>query len=54
VLLGVSFHGFFSVPSRVNDVCPRCVSVVRRLLVKSALVMFGCFPMVMSSVCEML
>jgi hypothetical protein len=54
VLFGVSHHSFFGMPSRVDDVCPRCVGVVRRLLVKSALVMFGCFPMVMRSICEML
>ena len=53
VLLGVSLHCLFSVPSRMNDVSPRCVSMVRRLLVKSALVMFGRLPVVAGGVCKM-
>jgi hypothetical protein len=36
----------FSVPSGVNRVTPRCVSMVSRLLVMSSLVMLGCFPVV--------
>jgi len=36
----------FGVPSGVNRVTPRCVSMVSRLLVMSSLVMLGCFPVV--------
>jgi hypothetical protein len=53
VLLGVSLHRFFSVPSRVNGVRPGCVSVVRRLLVKSALVVFGRLPVMAGGMCKM-
>ena len=41
VLLGVSLHCLFGVPSGVNNMSPRCVSMVRRLLMTSGLVMFG-------------
>jgi hypothetical protein len=53
VFLGVSLHRLFSVPSSMNDVSPRCMSMVRRLLVKSALVMFGSLPVVAGSMCQM-
>ena len=50
VFLGVSLHCLFSMPSRMNDVSPRRVSVMRCLLVKSTLVMFGGFSVVASGV----
>ena len=53
MLLGVSFRCFFSMPSGVISVGIRCVSMVRRLLVKSALVMFGSLPVVASGVRKM-
>jgi hypothetical protein len=53
VLLGMCLHCFFSVSSTMNNVSPRYMSMVRRLLVKSGLVMFGCFPVVTSGVCKM-
>jgi len=40
VFLSVSSHCLFSVPSSVNGVGPRCVSMVRRLFVMSGLVVF--------------
>jgi len=36
----------------MNNVSPRYMSMVRRLLVKSGLVMFGRFPVVTSGVCK--
>ena len=53
MFLGVSLHGFFRVPSSVNGVRSRCVSVVRRLFVKSGLVVFGRLAVVAGSVCKM-
>ena len=49
----MSLHRLFSVPSSMDDVRSRCMSMVRRLLVKSALVMFGSLPMVAGSMCKM-
>ena len=53
VLLCVSLHCLFSMPSRMNDVSPRRVSVMRCLLVKSTLVMFGGLSVVASGVRKM-
>jgi hypothetical protein len=41
VLLSMSLHGLFSMPSAMNYVAPRGVSVVCRLFVMSSLVVFG-------------
>ena len=49
VLLGVRFGGFFTVVSGVRCVSPRRMSVVRALLMMSALIMFGSFLVVASS-----
>ena len=46
MLLGVSLRCFFSMPSGVISVGIRCVSMVRRLLVISSLVMLGRFSVV--------
>ena len=54
MLLGVSLHCFLGVPAGVNDVRPRGVRVVCRLLVMSTLVMLGRLTMVAGGVCEML
>ena len=53
VLLGVSLHCLFGVPSGVNNMGPRCVSMVCRLLMTSGLVMFGRFPVVASGMRQM-
>jgi|HubBroStandDraft_4_1064222.scaffolds.fasta_scaffold483856_1 hypothetical protein len=53
VLFGVSLHGLFSVPSGVNHVAPRCMSMVCGLLVIPGLVMLGRFPVVASGMCQM-
>jgi hypothetical protein len=53
VFLGVSLHCLFSMPSRMNDVSPRRVSMMRCLLVKSTLVMFGGLSVVASGVRKM-
>ena len=53
VFLGVSLHCLFSVPSCMNGVSPCRVSVVRRLLMKSALMMFGRLPVVAGGVRKM-
>ena len=37
----MSLHGLFSMPSGMNYVAPRGVSVVRRLFVMSGIVVFG-------------
>ena len=44
VLLGVGLHCFLGVPASMNDVRPRGVRVVCRLLVMSTLVMLGRSP----------
>lgn len=49
MLLGVGFRCFFSMPSGVISVGIRCVSMVRRLLVISGLVMLGRFSVVPGS-----
>jgi hypothetical protein len=41
VLFGVRLYGFLGVPASVNDVRPRSMRVVRRLLVMSTPVMLG-------------
>ena len=46
MLLGVSLRCLLSVASGVKLVGSRCVCMVCRFLVKSGLVMLGCFPMV--------
>ena len=48
MFLGVSLGGFFTVVSGVRCVPPRRMSVVSTLLMMSALIMFGGFPMMMS------
>ena len=53
VLFGMSLHCLFSVPSGMNDVAPRGVSVVCRLFVMSGVVMLGRFPVVASGVRKM-
>jgi len=53
VRLSVSLHCLFGVPSTMKDVSPRYVSMVRRLLVKPGLVMFGRLPVVVGGVCKM-
>jgi len=53
VFLCVSLYCLFSVPSRMNDVSPCCVSMVRRLLMKAALVMFSRFSVMASGVRKM-
>jgi len=53
VLLGVSLYCLLSVPSRMNGVSPRRVSMMRCLLVKSAFVMFGGLTVVASGVRKM-
>jgi hypothetical protein len=53
MLVSVSLHCLFSVPSAMNDVSPRCVSMVRRLLVMSGLVMFGRLPVMAGGMCKM-
>ena len=47
----VYFGCLFRVVSGVNGVGSRCVSMVRRLLVVSRLVMFGSFGVMPSSMC---
>ena len=53
MLFGVSLHRLFGVPSSMNHVTSRCVSMVCRLLVMSGLVMLGRFPVVAGGVREM-
>jgi hypothetical protein len=53
VLLGMSLHCLFSVPSAVNHMGPRCMSMVGRLLVISGVVMLRRFPVVAGGVGEM-
>jgi hypothetical protein len=54
MLLGVGLHSFLGVPASVNDVRPRGVCVMRRVLVMSTLVMLGRLSMVASGVCQVL
>jgi hypothetical protein len=53
VFLSVSLHCFFRMPSGVQAVSPRCVSMVRRLFMMSGLVMFSRLGVVVGSVCMM-
>jgi hypothetical protein len=53
VLLGVGLHCLFRMPSGMNGVSPRGVSMVRRLFVKSGLVMFGRLSVMTGGVCKM-
>ena len=53
VLLGMSRRCLFSVPSAVNHMGPRCMSMVCRLLVISGLVMLGRFPVVAGGMRQM-
>jgi hypothetical protein len=41
MLFGMSLHGLFSMPSAMNYVSPRGVSVVRRRFVMSGIVVLG-------------
>ena len=52
VLFGMSLHGLFSMPSAMNYVAPRGVSVVRRLFVMSGIVVFGGLLVVMGGMLE--
>jgi hypothetical protein len=54
VLFGVSLHGIFSVPSRVNHVAARCMSMVCGLLVIPGLVMLGRFPVMARGMRQMI
>jgi hypothetical protein len=54
VLFGVSLHCFLGMPTSVNDMRPRGVRMVCRLLVMSTLMMLGRLSMVAGGVCEML
>jgi hypothetical protein len=54
VLFGMGLCCFFRVMPTMNRVRPRSVSVMRRLLVMSAFVMFGRFTVVLSSMRMML
>jgi hypothetical protein len=53
VLFGVSLRRFFSVPSSVSRVAPGCMSMVRRLLVISGVMMLGSFPVMASGMRQM-
>ena len=54
MLLSVSLHCFLGMPTSVNDMRPRGVRMVCRLLVMSTLVMLGRLSMVAGGVREML
>jgi hypothetical protein len=54
MLLGMSLHCLFSVASGMKDVSPRCVGMVRRLFVMSALVVFGRLRVMTSGMSKML
>src|SRR5215469_11485913 len=49
VLFGMSLHGLFSMPSAMNYVAPRGVSVVCRLFVMSGIVVLGSLLVVTGS-----
>ena len=53
VLLSVSLHGLFSMPSSVNYVAPRGVRVVCRLFVMSGIVVLGGLLVVTGSMLKM-
>jgi len=52
VLLSMSLHGLFSMPSAMNYVAPRGVSVVCRLFVMSGIVVLGGLLVVTGSMLE--
>ena len=52
VLFGMGLHGLFSMPSAMNYVTSRGVSVVCRLFVMSGIVVFGGLLVVMGSMLE--
>jgi hypothetical protein len=52
VLFAMSLYSLFSMASGMNDVAPRGMSMVCRLLVISGLVMLGRFPVVAGGVGE--
>ena len=53
MFLGVSLHCLFSMSSAVNNMGPRRMSMVCRLLVTSGLVVFGRFPVVAGGMGQM-
>ena len=53
VLLRVSLHCLFSMPSGMNHVAPCGVSMVCRLFVISGVVMLGGFPVVVGGMRKM-
>ena len=53
VLFGMSLHGLFSMPSAMNYVAPRGVSMVCRLFVVSGIVVFGGLLVVTGGMFEM-
>ena len=52
VLFGMSLHGLFSMPSAMNYVAPRGVSVMCRLFVMAGIVVFGGFLVVTGGMLE--
>jgi len=52
MLLSMSLHGLFSMPSAMNYVAPRGVSVVCRLFVMSGIVVLGSLLVVTGSMLE--
>jgi len=52
VLFGMSLHGLFSMPSAMNYVASRSVSVVCRLFVTSGIVMLGGLLVMMGGMFE--
>jgi hypothetical protein len=53
VLLGMSLHCLFSMPSGMNYVTPRSMSVVCRLFVMSSIVVLGGFLVVAGGMLKM-
>ena len=53
MLLRVSLHCLFSMPSGMNHVAPCGVSMVCRLFVMSGVVMLGGFPVVVGGMRKM-
>ena len=53
MLLSMSLHGLFSMPSAKNYVAPRSVSVVCRLFVMSSIMVLGGFFVVVGGVLKM-
>ena len=52
MLFGMSLHALFSMPSAMNYVAPRGVSVMCRLFVMSGIVVFGGFLVVTGGMLE--